>query len=128
MESRGPHGYGCSSCFIHDKMSWAEIRDSVWGKKADLEPVHFAEHPTEGSNTTTRRGRRSAQRVCAVWVSCAPTLREASLNGPHWCCCTWPQPGRRPVSQEARVATEPGLASWEPQGHLWHQARGEPSL
>ena len=34
MESRGPHGYGCSSCLIHDRMSCAEIRDSVRGKKA----------------------------------------------------------------------------------------------
>ena len=43
-----------------------------------------------------------------VWVPCAPTLHEASLNGPHWCCCTWARPGRRPVFQEAHVGTEPG--------------------
>lgn len=41
IESRGPHGYGCSSCLIHDKMSCAEIRDSVRGKKAVLASVHF---------------------------------------------------------------------------------------
>lgn len=29
IESRGPHGYGCSSCLIQDKMSCAEMRDSV---------------------------------------------------------------------------------------------------
>lgn len=41
IESRGPHGYGCSSCLIHDKMSCAEIRDSVHRKKAVLDAVHF---------------------------------------------------------------------------------------
>lgn len=48
MGSRGPHAYGCSSCLIHDKMSCAEIRDSVRGEKAALASVHFrrAAHPS----------------------------------------------------------------------------------
>lgn len=101
MESRGPHGYGCSSCFIHDKISWAEIRDSVWGEKADLEPVHFAEHPTKGSNTTTRRGHCSAQRACASLGILCPH----PLQGPEWTSLMLLHPGS--ARQEAHLSGGP---------------------
>lgn len=39
--SRGPQGYGCSSCLIQDKMSCAEMRDSVVRKEGSLRFIHF---------------------------------------------------------------------------------------
>lgn len=131
MESRGPHGYGCSSCFIHDKMSWAEIRDSVWGEKADLGPVHFTKHPVKVSNTTTCRGRCSAQRVCASLGTLCP---HPPRGLPEWTSLVQVLLHLGSARQEAHLSGGPcgdsarmGIPG-SPKGHLWGQARGEPSL
>lgn len=90
MESRGPHGYGCSSCFIQDKMSCAEIRASVRGKKEVLDPVRFHRAPPRFENRRCR-GCCSAQRaggsagVYAALSTGRPPLPMASPTGTPLC-------------------------------------------
>ena len=102
MESRGPHGYGCSSCFIHDKMSCAEIRDSVRGKKAVLEPVPF--HRASHQKFEHRHVQRPLLCSEGVWQFGYPSPRQQPpQTGPHWRCgqgggCVAAEPGWEPRS------------------------------
>lgn len=118
MESRGPHGYGCSSCFIHDKMSCAEIRDSVRGKKAVLEPVPF--HRASHRKFEHRHVQRLLLCSEGVWQFGYPCPHPVN-SLPRW-DLTGPAAGEEAVWRQSQDRN-PGLLalSSEPQGHLWGQ-------